>query len=236
MIVDAFTYNGEDDLLAIRLELLNSVVDRFVIVEADKTFTGLPKSKKFNLDKFKSFSSKIRYYFIENLSASPTSAWENEKLQRDSLLMGLHDLSDEDIFILSDVDEIPNPSAITEFISRKCILAELSQGLYFYYLNNRAYDNTGAPVKWVKAVILRYGNYKRFYKSLEDLRMNRHYGLLRFFSKFLIKRGRLTIENAGWHFTYLMSPEQIVNKLKSFSHSEVNRPEIANIENIKDLY
>lgn len=234
MIVDAFTYNGEDDLLAIRLELLNPFVDRFVIVEADKTFTGLSKPQKFNLNNFRSFSSKIKYYFIDNLSASPTSAWENERLQRDSLIEGLNDLADDDIFILSDVDEIPNPLAIAEFSSKKCILAELSQGLYFYYLNNRAYDKSGLPVKWIKSVIVKYGNFKRFYNSLEDLRMNRHYGPFRFFPKFLIKRGRVTIENGGWHFSYLMSPEQIIDKLKSFSHSEVNRPEIANIENIEN--
>lgn len=233
MIVDAFTYNGEDDLLAIRLKLLDSVVDRFVIVEADKTFTGIPKRQKFDLEKFKGYSEKIHYSFVSDLSLNPLSAWDNERVQRNSLIKGLVDLSDDDIFILSDVDEIPNPLAVLEFVSRQYSIAELSQGLYFYYLNNRAHDKGGFPVKWVKAVIVKFGYYNKYFSSLEDLRVNKHYGALRAFAKYSIKKKKVIMEEGGWHFTYLMTAKDIVEKLKSFSHSEVNTPDIANVDNIE---
>lgn len=37
MIYDCFTFFNELDLLEIRLNILSSVVDKFVLVEADKT-------------------------------------------------------------------------------------------------------------------------------------------------------------------------------------------------------
>ena len=42
------------------------------------------------------------------------------------------------------------------------------------------------------------------------------------------------IENGGWHFAYLQSPENISKKIKSFAHGEFNKEEIVNEENIKN--
>ena len=40
MIYDCFIFNNEIDLLELRLSILDDVVDKFVIIEGDKTFSG----------------------------------------------------------------------------------------------------------------------------------------------------------------------------------------------------
>ena len=40
MIYDCFTFRDEFDMLEIRLRILDRVVDKFVICEADRTFTN----------------------------------------------------------------------------------------------------------------------------------------------------------------------------------------------------
>jgi len=137
MIVDAFTYNGEDDLLKIRLEFLYDFVDKFVIVEADKTFTGIKKQKKYNPDSFGLWAKKISYHFILDLSENPPSPWDNEIAQRNALSLGFCDLDDADIIILSDLDEIPSPDAIRSFDSTKFVYGCLIQSLHYYRLSLR---------------------------------------------------------------------------------------------------
>lgn len=39
-VVDAFIYSGEEDIHDLRIQILNSVVDEFWIIESDQTFTG----------------------------------------------------------------------------------------------------------------------------------------------------------------------------------------------------
>ena len=66
-IYDCFTFFNELDLLEIRLKTMDKFVDYFVIVEANKTFSGAPKESIFlkNQKRFEKWKSKIRYKFIE---------------------------------------------------------------------------------------------------------------------------------------------------------------------------
>ena len=41
------------------------------------------------------------------------------------------------------------------------------------------------------------------------------------------------IENGGWHFAYLQTPENISKKIKSFAHGEFNKANITNEESIR---
>ena len=45
-------------------------------------------------------------------------------------------------------------------------------------------------------------------------------------------RNLQVIENGGWHFSYLQSPEHILKKIQSFAHGEFNKSEFINLENI----
>ena len=65
-IIDCFMYYDEDNLLDLRLNILNKYVDKFIIVESKFTHSGNLKNKNFDIENFKEFKNKIDYYFIEN--------------------------------------------------------------------------------------------------------------------------------------------------------------------------
>ena len=234
MIIDAFTYNGEDDLLRIRLELLYEYIDQFVIVEADKTFTGAQKQKRFELNKFQKYENKIKYYYIDTLSKSPRSAWENERLQRNSIADAIVENNDNDLFILSDVDEIPNPSAIQAYNPQKYLSASLIQNLYYYKINYQVFALDDSPFLWAKPKISTVGNFRRLYKEMEILRTEKFTGWSRSFKRIIHKKNHQLIQNGGWHFSYLMDPAKIIEKINSFSHTELNVPGLNDKEVIKN--
>ena len=65
MLIDAFTYFNEKELVELRLKYLNSIVDYFVVIESNITFTG--KEKKWNFpevleNNLKEFSHKIQFF------------------------------------------------------------------------------------------------------------------------------------------------------------------------------
>ncbi|KAG6831778.1 hypothetical protein H0H92_007930 [Tricholoma furcatifolium] len=62
-IMDAVLMSSELDLLEIRMNELDSVVDNFFIIESNATFTGKPKEAYFaqNRERFSKFDKKIVY-------------------------------------------------------------------------------------------------------------------------------------------------------------------------------
>ena len=80
MIYDCFTFFNELDLLEIRLKILNDYVDKFVLVEAAKTHSGLPKPLYFNENKqrFLPYQDKIVHISLDNMPESQNS-WVLEK-------------------------------------------------------------------------------------------------------------------------------------------------------------
>ena len=86
-VYDCFTFYNEFELLELRLKSLWDVVDCFVIVEADKTFTNKPKPFYFweRQDDFKEFFPKIRHLPVEmNVPYAGTGDWAIEHAQRDA--------------------------------------------------------------------------------------------------------------------------------------------------------
>ena len=124
MLIDAFTYFNEKELVELRLKYLNSIVDYFVIIESNITFTG--KEKKWNFPQIlktnlKEFSHKIKYYqldikideikneeswIIDNIKGD--DFWRIENYQRNYIKTACQNFSDDDILIISDLDEIPS--------------------------------------------------------------------------------------------------------------------------------
>ena len=118
MIYDCFTFFNELDILELRLNILYKYVDKFVIVEGNKTHTGKDKDFIFeqNKNRFEKFLDKIIYIKVEDfpsLENSQTSEdgnkWLYENYQRDAIMRGLTECKDDDIIITSDCDEIINP-------------------------------------------------------------------------------------------------------------------------------
>src|SRR5690348_14716255 len=139
MIYDAFLFFDELDLLEIRLTELYPVVDRFVIVEADHTFTGISKSYNYqeNEARYSQWADKIVYLPI-SLSSSTNSAWGLEQVSRNYLEQWLQDNTKEpDYVIVSDADEIVRREMV--FVVQQAvkpgIVVGIEQPYHWYWLN-----------------------------------------------------------------------------------------------------
>ena len=138
MVIDCIPFFNELDILKLRLHILDPLVDRFVIEEATHTFSGLPKDLCFekNREMFEEFLPKITYLVVDN-SPEEISTHERDKFQKNALAKALTDASDEDVLILSDVDEIPNPAVLQELVKRfdPDKIYHLGQRNFYCYLN-----------------------------------------------------------------------------------------------------
>lgn len=138
MVIDCIPFFNELDILKLRLHILDPLVERFVIEEATHTFSGLPKELCFekNREMFEEFLPKITYLVVDN-SPEEISTHERDKFQKNALAKALTDASDEDVLILSDVDEIPNPAVLQELVKRfdPDKIYHLAQRNFYCYLN-----------------------------------------------------------------------------------------------------
>ena len=116
-IYDCFSYWDEDLLLDLRLNILNEYVDYFVIVEGNKTWQNNSKKLRFDINKFPNFKKKIIYIPVKDMPDGD-DPYIRENFQRNCILRGLKSSSDNDLIIISDLDEIPNPLKIKQFKKR----------------------------------------------------------------------------------------------------------------------
>lgn len=114
-IYDCFTFFNELELLELRLASLYDVVDCFVIVEADKTHANIPKPFNFyeHLRDFEKYLPKVHYIMDKTVVAyKGVGDWSIENAQRNSIMKGLTDAAPDDLIMISDVDEFPDPQII----------------------------------------------------------------------------------------------------------------------------
>ena len=133
MIYDVFLLFNEIDLLDIRLNILENVVDKFIIIESNKTFSGKNKDLYYykNRARFEKWWDKIEYKIVDNMPIGNTSEdnWAREFHQRNIGCESIYHCNDDDIIIVSDVDEVPNPNVLKK--ERKGI-ANLQMDLFWY--------------------------------------------------------------------------------------------------------
>ena len=202
-IFDCFMYWDEDTLLDLRLNILNEHVDHFVIVEGNKTWQNNPKKLKFDINKFKKFKKKIIYIKVTDLPAGK-NPWLRENFQRNCIERGLKKSKDDDLIIVSDLDEIPNPQAIKSFNQNKRYAA-FKQNHFFYKINLQSQKN---PFWFGSRICV-----KKFLKSpqwLRELKFKKR-------SFWRLDKIRLNniLENGGWHFCNLKSPKQLLYKYQN---------------------
>ena len=227
-LIDCFMYFDEDLVLDIRLNTLADKVDKFIIVEATKNHAGQDKKLNFRIENFSQFKHKINYLIIDDLPVdveSPKKGWhENhtrDQYQRNSIARGYEKYHDNDLIMISDIDEIPNPKKIEEFdIKNKyaCFLQKNFQSK-INLLNITDGDWPGTKICQ-----------KKFLKSpqwLRNLKTKK-----KPFWKIFNKNIQL-IRDGGWHFSFLKDPNSIKKKIMSYSHQEFNKEEFTNIESIK---
>ena len=209
-IYDCFSYWDEDLLLDLRLNILNDYVDYFVIVEGNKTWQNNFKKLRFDVKKFAKFEKKIIYIQVENMPDGD-DPYLRENFQRNCILRGLKSSSEEDIIIISDLDEIPNPINIGQF-HKKMKYAVFKQNHYYYKINLQSTLNP----HWHGSRIC----IKKFLKSPQWLR-NLKFKKRPFWRIDKLKLNNI-IENGGWHFCNLKNAEQLLYKYKNLC--ETNDP------------
>ena len=228
-LIDCFMYFDEDLVLDIRLNTLNEKVDKFIIAEATKNHAGEPKKLNFNINKFPKFKDKINYLIIDDLPLDVKSfkkGWhENharDQFQRNALERGYKEFSDQDIIMISDIDEIPDPEKLKEFkIEKKyaCFLQKNFQSK-LNLLNVSDGDWAGTRICQKK--------YLRSPQWLRNFKLKRKSFWNIFGNKMQI------INNGGWHFSFLKDPQSIKHKIMSYSHQEYNTDEFTNTDLIKE--
>jgi beta-1,4-mannosyl-glycoprotein beta-1,4-N-acetylglucosaminyltransferase len=223
-IYDCFTYFNEDQLLKLRLETLWEYVDYFVICEATRTHTGNEKSVNFNFKKFEKYKSKIRYLLIDSYPFETDDPWVYENYQRNYLMTGLNDASDNDWVMISDLDEIPNPDSISSFNPAVYLSGSFHQHAFLYFLNNQVMRGVN-PFIWTLPKITTYRVLRDVFKSPQEVRNYRGRGIFRGIKKYLIKKKNQAILDGGWHFTWMGGVERILLKMDSMAHQELNKPE-----------
>ena len=222
-------YFDEDLLLDLRLNVLDKYVDYFIIVESKYNHKGEKRNLRFNIDNFSNFRGKIIYLIYDdipkgikeikdeedqNLKSRKLilNAYLRENAQRNFIINGLNNATDEDIILISDLDEIPNLEGIFfKQIKNKIIL--FKQSMFYYKLNLKA-----PGINWVGTKCCR----KRDLVTPQWLRniKDKKYPIYRFdilFSKNKYNNLRI-IDNGGWHFTNIKSPKEILLKLSSYLH------------------
>ncbi len=209
-IYDCFSYWDEDLLLDLRLNILNEHIDYFVIVEGNKTWQNNKKNFRFNINNFSKFKDKIIYIKVDDLPDGD-NPYLRENFQRNAISRGIYNADDGDLIIISDLDEIPNPNLIKKFNSKNRF-AVFKQMHFYYKFNLLSKSNP----HWFGSRIC----VKKFLKSpqwLRDLKFKKR-------PLWRIDKLRLNniIEDGGWHFCNLKSPEDLLYKYKNLC--ETNDP------------
>ena len=220
-IFDCVLYNGELDVLLLRLQELSDAVDTIVIIESNKTFSG--HSKELFLRKqwkhVRSFARKIRYIVVED-DIKEGDPWDRERFQRNCILRGLLDAADGDLVCVSDVDEIPRATVISQMREAEARFVGFKLKLSYFFLNYRNVAGPEANLPWNCAFPKRALNIH----TPDQLR----YG---------IRDGSIAaehIDDAGWHFSYLADLSGIRRKIAAFSHQELNTPPFLAAIDIQD--
>ena len=232
-IYDCFMFFDEEMLLDLRLNIMDKYVDKFVITEATYMHSGKPKKLTFDINKFAKFKDKIIYNIIDKEPKNIEAIYENdndkddtrgqklvnnsskrEHLQRNGALKPLQEAEPNDVILINDIDEIPNLDKFNlKKIDKKIII--FKQKMFFYKFNLLY-----GEVCWHGSKACK----KKNLISPQWLRDVKHkkYSPLRvdiFFSK--IKYSNIRhVEDGGWHFTNIKSPEDIEKKFSNFLHHQ----------------
>ena len=245
-IFDCFMYFDEEIVLDVRLNTLNQFVDYFVIVESKYTHRGDLRNLRFNHKKFEKFKDKIIYLIYDNepkeieiINNEDSNGEKSRKYilnaayrensQRNFIKEGLINANDNDMILVSDLDEIPNLLNVDfDKIEEKIIM--FKQEMFYYkfnlYLPNLSWTGSKACKK-------KYLLSPQWLRNIKD----RKYSFLRldiFFSKNKYKNIKF-INDGGWHFTNIKNAKEIQHKLKSYLHHREFDENPLSIKQIEDI-
>ena len=245
-IFDCFMYFDEEVVLDVRLNSLDKYVDYFVIVESNFTHKGDGRDLKFNHNKFDKFKNKIIYLVydkqlkgIETVNKNDSESEKSRKYilnaalrengQRNFIQDGLNKAEDNDIILISDVDEIPNLSEVNlNNIKEKIIMFQ--QDMFYYKFDLKVPDFVWTGTKSCRKKDLLSPQWLRNVKDrkystfrIDILFSKKKYSSIKF------------IGNGGWHFSNIKTAEEIEHKLKSYLHHREFDEQSLTVEEIKNI-
>ncbi|KAJ4708225.1 beta-1,4-mannosyl-glycoprotein 4-beta-N-acetylglucosaminyltransferase [Melia azedarach] len=218
-VFDGIIFNNEVDLLEIRWRELNPYVTKFVILESNTTFTGIPKPLFFS-------SNRARYAFAEGKIVhgvhpgriAPLQSHRDpfvlESQQRIAMngLLCYAGISNDDLLIMSDTDEIPSPHTVKllQWCNGVPPVLHLELKNYMY-----SFEFPVDYSSW-RATIHIYGP-KTLYRHS--------------------RQTDLILSDAGWHCSFCFRHlEDFVFKMTAYSHADrVKDSEFLNHSRIQKL-
>lgn len=239
-VFDSFIFFNELDLLDLRLNILNDVVDYFVLTESPFTVSGNEKPLFYqeNKDRFGKFNDKIIHNiteeipndFIQYLVKKPFHTdysttdesgtkyidlpirFQRAVYNRECSAYGLvkAGASDDDIVMTSDADEIINPYVIDDLDWFDPTCNYVALQRAFYFKLNYLYEEN-----WKGTRLSTFKHLKT--TTVDRLRTD--------------WRKAYLIENAGWHFSFLGDADNVRLKLASYEHTENNIS--SNVDNME---
>jgi beta-1,4-mannosyl-glycoprotein beta-1,4-N-acetylglucosaminyltransferase len=208
MIIDAFIFSDELDMLECRLIELQDVVDRFVLVEGDKTFQGEPKPSVYrdNQERFAQWSDRIVHVIVPLPRGGP---WAREHAQREGIAAGLAELAVQpsDTVIVSDVDEIWRSTVDVTRLPKPFTVLTLAM-----YVHNLGWLH---PDPWDGPVVVRVEDIPAQPNPFEIIRSCR------------LHPRPVRIPDAGWHLSWFGGDTASRRKQWSFSHTEYRDVDMA---------
>lgn len=205
-VFDCFPFCNEIELLKMRLGELNDVVDYFVLVESIETQKGTIKPLYFELNKhlFSEYLHKIIHVALRNTTPPrPPGDWWREHHQRRCIGLGLEGhCADDDIVMISDLDEIPRKAFFPRYkqgLADGYFAYGLHMPLYRHRLNWTDKNDNPAWKDWVGTVVTTYKNFKKY-----DAQYFREH------------RGEPSwpqVPNGGWHFSSMGNNDAIRAKM-----------------------
>lgn len=239
-IIDCFLFYNEIQMLTYRLNLLNEVVDYFIIVEATHSFSGKEKPLFFKENKhlFEKFQDKIIHIIVEdfphkypNINYDEKQQWKNENFQRKCISRGINklkysrslmQLKNEDIILISDLDEIIDPNTLYKIKNNEINIDNefyiLEMELHYYNLILKYNE------KWYSPKLITYKKYNELNADCDSIRWYNIY----------VNPSMPIIKNGGWHLSYFGDCNFIKNKLENFSHQEYSNSLYTDIDKIKN--
>ena len=226
-IYDCTTYYSEDMMLDLRFNILNEHVHKFVVIESTYSHSGNKKKLNFNINNYSKFKDKIIYKVIDYepndlhkiSNESPNYLKRLNSVKRIELSYNFmenatREADDQDLIILSDNDEIPNLNSTLFKNSKKNLI--IFKQLFFYYKFNLLYE----IMPWFGSRACKKENLKSF-SWLKNIK-NKKYPFWRIDAYFSpLKNINLEIINdGGWHFTNIKSPDEVYEKMKNFGHHD----------------
>ena len=245
-LIDCTTYYDEELILDLRFNMLNQYIDKFIVCEAKFTHSGRRKKLNFDINKFSKFKDKIIYLVVERepknlIYENKESKLESDSdlrinsakriaFQRNKLLEAINNIAEPNDYIFySDNDEIPNLSEFDlEKTNSRIIIFEQK---LFYYKFNLHLDR----IHWHGTRALKKKNLTTF-QELREIKPKKYsfYRLDTLFKKNKFMDINI-IKNGGWHFTRILSPQEIHNRELETEHSDEYIQAKKNSKKIEDL-